>query len=92
MGLDTLVLETVGRAAEAGHDVGPVAAKATVQVARFVIELDGSLAGGGLIAEVQAQLRRRFVLLTRAQVEAVLVAYTRLVVELEIEEVNELGW
>lgn len=91
MALDTLVMETVGRLAEGGRELSPVAVKAAVQVARTVVQLREDLRGPSLIGEVVIQLRHRRVLLTPDLVERVLGTYARLVLELDIQEINEFG-
>lgn len=85
--LDTLVGRVcerlAGRQAPVRMARAPV--KATIQVARGVVA--GVAERGALVTEVVAGLRRVGVLLTAAQVEAVLETFGQLLVEIDVAEV-----
>ena len=90
MGFDSLVFETVSELDTWGVAMSPVAAKATIQVARALMQGPAAqLEGAELFRLVQQALRARHVILTVRQVELVLVAYTKMVVAHEITDVNE---
>jgi hypothetical protein len=91
MGLDTLVMDTTRRLADAGWAVSPVAAKAAIQLARHLVVVEEELSGDALIDAISVRLRRQRVLLTPEHVGRILGAYARLVVELDITETCELG-
>ena len=84
MGLDSLVEETCTMLSEAGKDVSLVAAKATIQLARFVDQDE-------LCSEIAARLQRRKVIMSVEHVQAVLLAYAQVIVALDVLEINEIG-
>jgi len=88
MGLDTLVMETCADLEEEGWVVSPHAAKVTIQVARCTVQGPVELDTPSLIAAVREGLRPRYVLLTEEQVEAVLTAYARVVLTMDIAEIS----
>lgn len=89
MSLDTLVIETIGALAEQGHEMSPMVMKATIQVARQLVVVHEGLAGDALVDEVVLHLRRRHVLLSKRAARAALVAYIRVVAELDVVEISE---
>jgi hypothetical protein len=89
MGLDTLVQETCTLLAEAGIDVSLVAAKAAIQVARSVVQGPDGHEADALISVVTDRLRGCGVLLPSSCVKAVLTTYARVIVNLEVAEINE---
>ena len=92
MGLDTLVFEVCMRLEdESGFVVDPAVAKATIQLARHLVVNEDGLEGEALLEEVAVRLRPLRVLLKAFHVGAILGAYARLVVELDITETCELG-
>lgn len=87
--LDTLVRETCGRLDRRGMTMTPRVVKATIQLARQLVEARPELQGPELVAEVVKQLRPRRVLLTPGCVQAALLVYALLVAELDVVEINE---
>ena len=91
MGLDALVQETVTVLKEEGIEVSLVAAKATIQIARFVIQEPVERDTNGLVLAVQERLRARRVLIPAEIVREVLATYAQVIVVLDVLEVNEFG-
>ena len=89
MSLDTLVMETISTLAEQRQTLSPMVVKATIQVARrLVVEHEG-LAGDALVEQVALHLRHRRVLMPISSVRAALVAYIRVVADLDVVEISE---
>ena len=89
-GFDSLVFETCGELESLGVDLSPVSAKATIQVARQLMQGPAAkVESAELFRLVVAGLRKRHVLMTVRQVELVLVAYTKMVLAHEITDVTE---
>jgi hypothetical protein len=91
MGLDALVHETCAVLKEEGISVSPVAAKATIQIARFVVQEPVERDTDGLIRAVSDRLKARCVLLPLDLVREVLATYAQVIVVLDVLEINEIG-
>ena len=91
MGLDAVVQETVTVLKEEGFDVSLMAAKATIQIARFVVQEPVERDTDALIATVQDRLRARCVVLPADIVREVLATYAQVIVVLDVLEINEFG-
>ena len=91
MGLDALVQETVTVLKEVGFDVSLIAAKATIQIARFVVQEPVERDAAALVSAVQDRLRARCVLMTSELVREVLTTYAQVIVVLDVLEINELA-
>ena len=90
MGLDALVVEVCARLATRSQKISPYAAKATIQIARNLLADSEDMPEGELVDQATKLLRRQRVLLSSSHVRDVLVAYGRVVLELDIMEVCEL--
>ena len=91
MGLDALVHETCAHLEEEGIQVSPVAAKAAIQLARFVIQEPVERDTEALVQEVVDRLRARCVVMPPNLVLAVLTTYARVIVVLDVLEINEFA-
>ncbi len=91
MGLDALVHETCANMAEDGLTVSPYAAKATIQIARFVVQEPVERDTGALVDTIVDRLRARCVLLSHNMVIAVLTTYAHVIVVLDVLEINEFA-
>ena len=91
MGLDTLVRETCGDLETEGWDVSPYAVKATIQMARLVVQEPIERDTDELVSVVVNKLRIQRVLMQKDLVRAVLTAYAHIIAVLGILETNELG-
>ena len=91
MGLDAVVHETCAMLAEEGVDVSPVAAKATIQLARYVVQEPVERDTAAITRVVAERLRARRVVLPVEAVREVLEMYAKVIVALEILEINEFG-
>mgnify|MGYP001359994237 CR=1 FL=1 len=91
MGLDAVVQETVAVLKEEGFEVSLMAAKATIQIARFVVQEPVERDTEALLAAVNERLRARCVLLPTELVREVLATYTQVIVVLDVLEINEFG-
>ncbi len=91
MGLDALVQETCTTLEESGVQISLVAAKAAIQIARFVVQEPVGRDQEELCMEVADRLRSRKVILPVEMVQSVLSAYAEVIVVLEILEINEIG-
>ena len=91
MGLDLLVMETHGIVVEGGWDLSLHVVKATVQVARWVVQEPVERETEELIQQVVERLRERGVILQNEHVSEILTAYAQVVAMLDILEINELG-
>ncbi|MAY80029.1 MAG: hypothetical protein CL930_04505 [Deltaproteobacteria bacterium] len=91
MGLDTLVLETCKELEAEGESVSPHAVKATIQIARMVVQEPIERETDQLIALVASRLRTQKVLVGEDLVRLVLTTYARIIAVLDILEINELG-
>ena len=91
MGLDALVHETCAVLDEEGISVSPVAAKAAIQIARFVVQEPVERDTDGLIRAVAERLRARRVLLPLDVVREILTTYAQVIVVLDVLEINEIG-
>ena len=91
MGLDAVVLETCAMLAEEDIDVSPIAAKAAIQIARFVVQEPVERKSGEIARVVAERLQARSVLLPSSIVKDVLEMYTKVIVALDVLEINEFG-
>lgn len=91
MGLDAVVLETCAMLAEEDIDVSPIAAKAAIQIARFVVQEPVERKSGEIARVVAERLQARSVLLPSSIVQDVLEMYTKVIVALDVLEINEFG-
>jgi len=91
MGLDALVRETCSVLEEGGVVVSLVAAKATIQLARRVVQEPMERSEDELCSEISERLRSRRVLMPIESVQAVIQTYAQVIVSLEILEINEIG-
>ncbi len=89
--LDAMVMETCSALDEAGHEVSPVAVKATIQLARFTVQEPRDRTTDELISDVTQRLRARRVIVPRAVVGEIVRAYAAVFVALEVLEINEVG-
>jgi len=86
--LDTVVARVV---LALGGGVSPVVAKATIQLARHTLRDLERVDVGRLASDVCLLLRPEHIVVTPIVVQAVLMAYAREVVSLEVVQVME-GW
>ena len=91
MGLDALVHETCAHLEEEGMAVSPVAAKAAIQIARFVVQEPVERESSELVDTVVDRLRARRVVLPANTVLAILATYTRVIIVLDVLEINEFA-
>ena len=91
MGLDSLVRETCAHLSEEGLEVSPVAAKATIQLARFVVQEPIERDTEALVETIVGRLRARCVVMPANMVLAVLTTYARVIVLLDVLEINEFA-
>ena len=91
MGLDALVQETVTVMKEEGFDVSLMAAKATIQIARYVVQEPVDRDTSELIEAVTDRLRAQCVLIPVDIVREILAPYAQVIVVLDVLEINELG-
>ena len=91
MGLDALVHETCATLKEEDIVVSPVAAKAAIQIARFVVQEPTERNTTDLVETVVNRLRARRVVLPADIVLAVLTTYTRVIIVLDVQEINEFA-
>ena len=91
MGLDALVHETCAHLQEDGLNVSPVAAKAVIQIARFVVQEPIERDTDELVSTVVDRLRARRVVIPASMVLAVLTTYTRVIIVLDVLEINEFA-
>ena len=89
IGLDTMVRETCGELSEEGFDLSPYVVKVTIQTGRIVVSGPEDANVDWLVEGVQEQLRERRVLISDAQVQAILTTYAGIIATMEIEEINE---
>ena len=91
MGLDALVRETCTVLEEDGIVISLVAAKATIQLARRVVQEPVERDQEALCCTISDRLRSRRVLMPVSSVRHVIQVYARVIVSLEILEINEIG-
>ena len=91
MGLDALVQETRTLLAEDGIDLSLVAVKATIQMARLVVQEPVEREADELVAIVSSRLRDRSVIMPPGRVQSVLTTYAQVIVVLDILEINEFA-
>lgn len=91
VGLDALIHEACATLTESGCDVSLVAAKATVQIARFVVQEPVERDQDELCIEISRRLRSRKVIMPASRVRQVLTAYAQVIVMLDVLEINEIG-
>ena len=91
MGLDALVHETRASLVAGGENVSLIAVKSAIQLARQVVQEPTDRSTEELVVTVTERLQHRKVILPIDVVRGVLNAYARVIVELEILEINEIG-
>ena len=91
MGLDALVRETCAHLEEDDLFVSPVAAKATIQLARLVVQEPVDRDTGQLVETIVKRLRARRVIIPPNTALAVLTAYAHVIVVLDVLEINEFA-
>ena len=91
MGLDTLVRETCSHLEEEGLHVSPVAAKATIQLARLVVQEPVERDSDTLVEIIVERLRARRVVIPPTTALANLTAYAHVIVVLDVLEINEFA-
>lgn len=91
MGLDALVQETCTTLAEDGVDLSLVAVKATIQMARLVVQGPVEREADELVAIVSSRLQARRVIMSPDRVQAVLTTYAQVIIGLDILEINEFA-
>ncbi len=91
MGLDALVHETCATLQEEGVTVSPYAAKAVIQIARFVVQEPVERNTDELVETIVDRLQARCVLLPPNTVLAVLTTYAHVIVVLDVLEINEFA-
>ncbi|MGB0640018.1 MAG: hypothetical protein ACPGTU_11830 [Myxococcota bacterium] len=91
MGLDTVVMETCKELEAEGHKASPHAVKATIQMARLVVQEPVERETEALVEIVLARLRAQKVLMNKELIRSVLTTYARIIAVLDILETNELG-
>jgi len=84
-----MVRRTVARLDEIGEGVSHVAAKATIQVAREMVQAYPERKGDALMRTVSRQLQERRVIMPPRLAHEILVAYTGVVVDMDVAEVVE---
>ena len=91
MGLDAMVHETQSSLAAQGVDVSLVAVKSAIQLARQAVQEPVERSTDELVVTVAARLQHRKVIMPMDVVAEVLNAYARVIVEMDILEINEIG-
>jgi hypothetical protein len=91
MGLDALIHETCANMQEEGVTISPYAAKATIQMARFVVQEPVERDTPELVETVVERLRARCVVLPPNTVLAILTTYAHVIVVLDVLEINEFA-
>ena len=91
MGLDAVVHETCAHLEEEGIIVSPVAAKATIQLARLVVQEPVERDSDALVETIVERLRARRVIMPPNTALAVLAAYAQVIVVLDVLEINEFA-
>ncbi len=91
MGLDALVRETCAFLEEDGIVISLIAAKATIQLARRTVQEPLERDQDELCSVISDRLRSRRVLMPVPSVRDVIQAYARVIVSLDILEINEIG-
>jgi predicted ATPase len=91
MGLDSLVRETCTVLEEDGVLISLVAAKATIQLARRIVQEPHERDQEELCSVISERLRARRVLMPLDSVRHVIQAYAQVIVSLDILEINEIG-
>ena len=91
MGLDALVHETQSSLAASGTVVSLVAVKSAIQLARQVVQEPVDRSTDELVVAVAERLQQRKVIMPTDVVRTVLNAYAKVIVDLEILEINEIG-
>jgi hypothetical protein len=91
MGLDALILETCADMQEEGITISPYAAKATIQIARFVVQEPIERDTSELVETIVERLRTRCVVLPANTVLAILTTYAHVIVVLDVLEINEFA-
>ena len=91
MGLDALVHETVAHMQEEGFTISPFAAKAAIQIARFVVQEPVERNTDELVSTIVDRLQARRVVLPAKTVLAVLTTYAHVIVVLDVLEINEFA-
>ncbi len=91
MGLDALVRETCVSLEEDGIVISLIAAKATIQLARRAVQEPQERDQDELCSVISERLRSRRVLMPVPSVSDVIQAYARVIVSLDILEINEIG-
>ena len=91
MGLDAMVHETRSSLVADGTEVSLVAIKSAIQLARQVVQEPVKRSTNELVATVTDRLQHRKVIMPLDVVQKVLNAYARVIVEMDILEINELG-
>jgi hypothetical protein len=91
MGLDALVRETCVSLEEDGIVISLIAAKATIQLARRTVQEPLERDQDELYSVISDRLRSRRVLMPAPSVRDVIQAYARVIVSLDILEINEIG-
>jgi hypothetical protein len=76
---------------EEGVTVSPYAAKATIQLARFVVQEPVERDSDELVETVVDRLRARCVVLPANTVLAILTTYAQVIVVLDVLEINEFA-
>ena len=76
---------------EDGVEVSLIAAKATIQLARFVIQEPVERDTEALARVIAERLQARSVILPAGVVREVLEMYAKVIVALDILEINEIG-
>ena len=89
--LDDLVYETCTKLETLGIVLSPYACKAAIQVSRQLMLVGSPAAGVDLEQEVSLRLRQRRVLLDPQLTGEILRAYGRVVMGMQIAEVQETG-
>lgn len=90
LALDSLVREAVARLEEEGEPLSAVAVKATVQLARVLVQGPEPPQGEALFAVVSERLRALRVLMPPREVRRVLLCWLALMRELEVREIVEV--
>jgi len=91
MGLDALVHETCAHMEEEGVTVSPFAAKATIQLARIVVQEPVERDTNELVETLVDRLRVRCVVMPANTVLAILTTYAEVIVALDVLEINEFA-
>ena len=89
LSLDRIIHELTDLMADDGHPISPRVAKAAVQAGRQIVCRYDGLRAEQLALRVSRDLRAARILLPPALVERLLVAYGRLVIELDITSITD---